>query len=128
MIEAAPPPRWAVVTWALLIAALIGLFAFAGQYGKRKQARELQTLLFANSKLSEEQLATCLSDRMPLNEKGWEVVDGPISHIRRWNNIRGVRIEILNDGLNRRVIIGTPGKRQLYPQEAEALRRCLAGA
>lgn len=127
MTVAAPPPRWALVTWALLIAALIALMVYAGNYGDQKRARELQTLLFANSKLSEDQLASCLEERMPLTGKRWDVVDGPISRIRRWNTIRGMRIDILNDGLSRRVIIGTPGKRPLYKQEAEALRRCLAG-
>ena len=126
MTQAAPPPRWAVVTWALLIGALIALMVYAGNYGERKRERELQTLLFVDSKLSENQLASCLERRMPLTGKRWDVVDGPISQIRRWNTIRGMRIDILNDGLSRRVIIGTPGRRPLYRQEAEALRRCLA--
>ncbi len=127
MNEAAPPPRWAVVTWALLIMALLALLVFAQAYGERKRARELRTLLFADSRLSDDALASCLADRMPLTEKHWDTLEGPVSHIYRWNKVRGMRIDIINSGLSRRVIIGTPGGRPLYPQEAEALRRCLTG-
>lgn len=127
MIQAALPPRWAMVTWALLIAALLALLVFAQHRGVQKRASELQTLLFADSKLSEEQLASCLADRMPLTGRGWAIVDGPVPHIQRWNNSRGVRIDIFNDGLTRRVVIGTPGRRPLYKQEAGVLRHCLGG-
>ncbi|MDF8332058.1 hypothetical protein [Novosphingobium cyanobacteriorum] len=123
---AAPPPRWAAITWALLILALIGLLAFAADYSNRKAARELRHLLFANSALPANGLAHCMADRFPLTRR-WSAVNGNEKHIRGWNSARGVMIDIFDYPRGRRLEISTPGGRPLRDQEAEALRTCLSG-
>lgn len=123
---AAPPPRWAIVTWSILIAALIGLFAFAGRVGVERmetKARPLQTIVTLRPS---SELRRCLERRFPLTDRLWSEVDGDEHHLRRWNNARGVRIDVIDTLSRRDIVIATPSGRSLRRQEAEAIRLCLA--
>jgi hypothetical protein len=128
MSRSASPPRRAILTWILLLGALLALLVFAQNYGERKREREVRPLLFANTGLATNQLAFCLAEKMPLTGKSWDMADGSPVRIVRWNTARGLRIAIIDAAAKgRRVEISTVGARPLRDQEAEALRRCLAG-
>lgn len=128
MNGAVHPPRWAILTWILLLGAIVALLVFAQDYGERKREREVRPLLFAHSRFSADQLAYCLAEGMPLTDKSWLPVDGAAGRVVRWNTSRGLRIEIIDAATKgRRIEIATLGGRLLRDQEAEALRRCLAG-
>ncbi len=128
MSEASSPPRWAIVTWILLLGAIGALLVFASWYGAQKREREVRLLLFANSRLPAGQLADCLETRMPLTMERWTPVDGEPRRIVNWNVARGLRITVINAASRgRRIEIATPDSRPLRLQEAQALRRCLAG-
>ncbi|MFM9936422.1 MAG: hypothetical protein ACKVOL_09515 [Novosphingobium sp.] len=111
----------------MLLGAIFTLLLFARDYGERKRVREVRPLLFANSRISANHLADCLATGMPLTAR-WEAVNAVPHRIAGWNTARGLRIEIIDAVTNgRRIEIATLGARPLRGQEAEALRRCLAG-
>lgn len=96
MSEAAPPPRWAIATWILLLGAIGALLVFAGWYGAQKREREAQILLFANSRFPIGQLADCLEYRMPLTIERWTPVHNDPRRIVNWNVARGLRVTIID--------------------------------
>lgn len=128
MSGAAPPPRAAGGTWLWLLGAIAVLFLFALWFGAAVQPGEVRTLLFANSRLTAGELSGCLASGFRLTGQGWQPVPGASARIEGWDAARGLRIDI-NDAAakGRRVEIATLGGRPLRVQEAEALRRCLAG-
>jgi len=125
--KSARPPRSAVVTWAVLLGAVLAMLVFAQIYGEQQRAREVRSIAFANTRLPAGQLRDCLTNRMPLTEAGWARLDGLPPRMVRWNTARGLRITVSDGAAVRRVEIATLGARPLRDQEAEALRRCLAG-
>jgi len=125
---AAPPPRAAGGTWLWLVGAIAVLFLFALWFSAAVQPGEVRKLLFANSRLPAGQLSACFASGLRLSGDGWRPVNGPPASIEAWDEARGMRITIIDAAAKgRRVEIGTLGGRPLRVQEAEALRRCLAG-
>ena len=88
----------------------------------------MRPLLFANSRISTNQLANRLAEGMPLAAKLWHTVNGMPNRTTRLSPARGLQIEIVDAAANgRRVKIADLGARPLRDQEAQAPRRCLAG-
>ena len=128
MSEAAPPPRAAGNTWLWLLGAIAALLLFALWFGANVQPGEVRKLLFANSRLPAGQLSVCFASGLRLSGEGWQQVNGPPASVEAWDEARGLRITIIDAAAKgRRVEIATLGGRPLRAQEAEALRRCLAG-
>ncbi len=120
----APLPRWAVTIWVLLLLALVGLLACSETYGRKKEEAAIRRLVFAGSQRSADDLASCLADQFPLTNRKWDVIGN--GHYRRWNNARGVMVDIYDYPQGRRIEISTPNGRPLRNQEAVALRSCIA--
>ena len=128
MSEAAPPPRAAGNTWLWLLGAIAALLLFALWFGANVQPGEVRKLLFANSRLPAGQLSGCFASGVRLSGEGWQPGKGAPARIEAWDEARSLRITIIDAAAKgRRVEIGTLGGRPLRAQEAEALRRCLAG-
>lgn len=115
-------PRWAVVAWTLLIAALIALMVYAGRYGDQKAAREAR-VVFATEVTGDPRAASqCLGDRLgarKLRPDGTEVT-------RLFNNARDLSIELRMEGARTTVKVSTPLGRRLRDDEAAALSECLS--
>jgi hypothetical protein len=126
--QSAASPRNFAATWVLLLGAILALVVFAQAYGDRKREKQIRPLLFANSGLPAALLSTCLAQRPPLTGRTWDLVAGNPPRVSRWNMARGMRVDIIDaNAKGRRIEIATPEGRPLSEQEAEALRRCLAG-
>ncbi|MBA4777988.1 MAG: hypothetical protein MK060_11780 [Blastomonas sp.] len=126
-MKASLPPRWAMICWALLIFGLIGFLSWAGREGKVKQISQAQPVLYVQSSLQSHELAECISQRFPLTDRRFSMVDNNARHVRRWNEARGVRIDIIDRGSSRLLEIATPKGRKLRKQERNAIRECAAG-
>ncbi|WAC23255.1 hypothetical protein [Blastomonas sp. SL216] len=127
-MKASLPPRWVMICWALLIFGLIGFLAWAGREGKEKQISQAQRVFSVQSSLQSQELADCISRRFPLTDRRFSAVNDNAMHIRRWNEARGVRIDIIDHGTFRLLEIATPKGRKLREQELDAVSGCVAGA
>jgi hypothetical protein len=127
-MKASRPPLPVLICWLALILGLIGFLAWAGREGNEKQISQAQPVLSVQSSVQSQDLADCISQRFPLTDRQFSAVDNSALHIRRWNEARGVRIDIVDRGAFRLLEIATPKGRKLREQERKAVRDCVAGA
>lgn len=131
-ITAVPPPRWAVVSWAVLIFGLIGGLLFVTRHSEQREIGRSTLIAEVRSQAMSKVLRDCLAQQgarsLALGGKPgiWRVVDGEYEIWESGNGARNLRVQIEERGLERIVRFYTRDGRPLRAPERKVLDACVA--
>lgn len=126
-----PPPRWALVSWAILILGLIGGLFWVSRVAEERETQRSTLVAEARSQATSKALRACFAQQsthgLALGGRPtWHMIVGEHEIWEGNNNARNLRVQIEERGLERVARVYTRDGRPLRASEREILDACVA--